>query len=281
MRDYIVKSGDTLYSIALQFGTTVDAIKRLNNLNNNLLSIGQVLKISNNNNNSNSTTYTVQNGDTLYGIAKQFGTSVDNIKRLNNLNNNVIIVGQVLRINEDTNPTTYTVKSGDTLYSISRQFNIPVLDLMRANNITSTILRVGQVLTLLTNEEENPGGVIGIPIYENYSVQRGDSLYSIAQKFNTTVNQIKEDNNLTSNLLTIGQVLRIKVGEELIGIEECYGEGYSELDKNYLTYVVKRGDSLYSIAKSYNTSVDQLIRLNNLTNTNLDIGQVLKIREVN
>lgn len=225
--------------------------------------------------------YTVQRGDTLYGIAKQFGTTVADIKRINNLNSDSISVGQVLIIEEDTAPTTYTVQRGDTLYSIGRKFNIPVLDLMRINNITSTILRVGQVLTLIVNEEENAGGVVVVPVYENYSVKRGDSLYSIAKQFGTTVNQIKQDNGLYSNLLTIGQVLRIKVGEELIGVEECFGEGYSDLDKNYMMYTVKKGDSLYSIARNYNTSVDELMRLNNLTNTNLSIGQVLKIKEVN
>lgn len=225
--------------------------------------------------------YTVQRGDTLYGIAKQFGTTVADIKKINNLSNDSISVGQVLIIEEDTAPTTYTVQRGDTLYSIGRKFNIPVLDLMRINNITSTILRVGQVLTLIVNEEENAGGVVVVPVYENYSVKRGDSLYSIAKQFGTTINQIKQDNGLYSNLLTIGQVLRIKVGEELIGVEECFGEGYSDLDKNYMMYTVKKGDSLYSIARNYNTSVDELMRLNNLTNTILSIGQVLKIKEVN
>ena len=225
--------------------------------------------------------YTVQRGDTLYGIAKQFGTSVSDIKSLNNLSSDTISVGQVLKIKEDTSPTSYTVQKCDTLYAISKKFNIPVLDIMRINNISSTVLQVGQVLNLVESEEENGGGgIIVVPVYENYTVQRGDSLYSIAKKYGITVSQIRQDNNLYSGLLTIGQVLKIKVGEEVIGIEECFGEGYSDLGKNYLMHTVKKGDSLYSIARNYNTTVEQIMKLNNLSTTLLSIGQVLKIKEV-
>ncbi len=224
--------------------------------------------------------YTVEAGDTLYGIAKQFGTCVAEIKKLNNLVNDSITVGQVLKIKEDTDPLTYTVQKGDSLYSISKKFNIPVLELMKLNNITSTVLDIGQVLVLVDDMEQESNGIIFMPIYEDYEVQKGDNIYSIAQKFNTTVDQIRQDNNLTSDSLSIGQILKIKVGEDVFGIEECYGTGYDDLENNYITYTVQKGDSLYSIAEKFNTNVEQLKKLNNLTNTELSLGQVLKIKEV-
>ena len=98
---YTVSSGDSLYSIARRFNTTVDDIKRLNNLTSNNLSIGQVLKIpssSTDTGNNQSTTYTVSSGDSLYSIARRFNTTVDEIKRLNNLTNNNLSIGQILRI---------------------------------------------------------------------------------------------------------------------------------------------------------------------------------------
>ena len=87
---YIVKSGDTLWSIAKKYNTTVDKIKTLNKLNNNLLSIGQKLIISGDN------TYTVKKGDTLYAIAKKYNTTVDKIKKDNNLKSNTININQKL-----------------------------------------------------------------------------------------------------------------------------------------------------------------------------------------
>ena len=278
MKEYTVQKDDNLYSIARKFNTTVQELERLNNLSSDKLTIGQILLVPDN----NYITYVVQQGDTLFGIARQFATTIADIKNLNNLTNNEIVPGDILKISENSSPTTYTVKKGDNLYSISKQFNIPVLDLLNINNITSTNLQVGQVLSLESNDEDGSiEDIITIPIYENYTVQSGDNLFSIASKFNTTVNQIKQDNNLNSNFLTIGQVLKVKVGEETIGIEECYGEGYSDLGKNYLNYTVKKGDSLYSIASNYNTTAEQLMKLNNLNTTLLSLGQVLKIKEIN
>lgn len=224
--------------------------------------------------------YTVQKGDTLYGISKQFGISIDDIKKQNNLTSNTLEAGQVLQIRENQSPTTYTVKKGDNLYEISKRFNIPVSELMKINNLANDSLQIGQVLNLMQNDLGGEEEIMVMPIYENYTVKKGDDLYSIAQKFGTTVDQIKGHNNLTSNLLSIGQVLKVKVGEETVGIEECFGEGYEELGKRYLEHTVIKGDSIYSIARNYNTTVDNIIKLNNLKNTNLSLGQVLKIKEI-
>ena len=86
-------------------------------------------------------------------------------------------------------------------------------------------------------------------------------------------------NNLTTTILSVGQILKIPTEIDIpTGIKECYGEGYTEI--KYETYTVKKGDNLYDIARRYNTSVIDLMNLNNLTSTNLEIGQVLKVREL-
>ena len=97
---YTVKKGDTLYQIASRYNTTVDAIKSLNNLTSNVLTIGQVLKIPTmtSSGGNNSISYTVKRGDTLYQIASRYHTTVDAIKRLNNLTSNILNIGQVLKI---------------------------------------------------------------------------------------------------------------------------------------------------------------------------------------
>jgi len=119
------------------------------------------------------------------------------------------------------------------------------------------LLSIGQILSIPTTQD-----VEEIPEenYFNYNVVSGDSLYSIARKFDTSVDAIQSLNNLTSNLLSIGQTLKIPTT--------------STTEK---TYVVKSGDSLYSIAKNFNITVDELKRLNNLTSNLLNIGQILII----
>ena len=96
-----------------------------------------------------------------------------------------------------------------------------------------------------------------------YKVKSGDNLYKIAKQNNTTVTKLKEINNLTSNLLSIGQVLKIP--------------STITKEKDYLSYKVKSGDNLYKIAKQYKTTVTKLKEINNLTSNLLSIGQVLKI----
>ncbi|MDJ1155053.1 LysM peptidoglycan-binding domain-containing protein [Macrococcus caseolyticus] len=87
----------------------------------------------------------VQAGDTLWAIAQENGTSVDALKVLNNLNSDLILVGQTLKVE---NTDTYTVKKGDTLHTIASQFDLTVNDIMSWNNLTSDTIEVGTKLNL-------------------------------------------------------------------------------------------------------------------------------------
>lgn len=205
---YIIKSGDTLYSIASKHNTTVDEIKKLNNLKSNTLTVGNTLKLPTQvstpvvpSTPSGANTYTVKAGDTLYAIATKYKVSVDEIKKLNNLKNNTLTIGSVLKIpksdiqsNVDT-PNTYTVKAGDTLYSIAKKFDLSVDKLKSMNNKTNNLISVGEVLVVGNNK--------------TYKVKAGDTLYNIAKSYNTSVDKIKSLNNLKSDVLTVGSTLYI------------------------------------------------------------------------
>ncbi len=95
--EYVVKSGDSLWLIAQRYQTTVDAIKRLNGLTSDMLRIGQVLKIPASQA-APYIEYTVRAGDTLWLLSQRYGTTVDAIRRLNNLTSDILQIGQVLRI---------------------------------------------------------------------------------------------------------------------------------------------------------------------------------------
>ena len=256
--------------------------------------------------------YVVKKGDSLYSIAKTYNTTVDNIKKLNNLTSNTLSIGQKLKINDQIdNPieeNIYIVKSGDTLYSIAKKFNVKLDNLKEANNLTSNMLSLNQKLIIpkISNKED----------YLLYEVKKGDNLYNIANSYNTTVSDIMSLNNLSSNTLSIGQVLKvplkeientnsteytsytIKKGDSLYSISKTYGVSvedimkYNNLKTNLLnigqtikiplsnntkTYIVKRGDTLYSIAKANNTTVEEIKTKNNLTSNTLTIGKTLKI----
>ena len=257
---YVVQKGDTLYSIANKLGTTVSELKKENNLTSNTLQIGEVLRIPTKEiYEEEENVYIVQKGDTLYSIAMANNTTVDELKKVNNLTSNILSTGQLLKIPSALLPeSTYIVKKGDSLYSIANKYNTTVEELKRINNLTSNTLSIGQVLKLPSDKASN------VEKEENtisYTVQKGDSIYSIARKYSTTIDKIKDLNNLTTNLLSIGQVLLIPTDTNL-----------------ETTYTVQKGDSLYSIAKKYDTTVDRLKQLNNLKSNLLSIGQILIVR---
>ena len=120
------------------------------------------------------------------------------------------------------------------------------------NNLTSNNINIGQKLLI--------PGTTAIELDGYYIVKKGDTLYSIALKNNLTVSELKKLNNLVNDTLSIGQKLKIT---KPIVLNE--------------TYIVKQGDSLYSIAKKFNTTVNELKRLNNLDSNLLNINQILLI----
>lgn len=155
--------------------------------------------------------YTVIKGDSLYKIAQKYHTTVDELKKLNNLSSSNLTIGMKLKIptsssttnNEEMSPSTktytYQVKKGDTLYQIAKKNNTSVAKLKKLNNLSSNTLTIGQTLLIPSSEEE----------YFIYIVVKGDTLYQIAEKNNTTIDEIKKLNNLTTNTLKIGQKLKI------------------------------------------------------------------------
>lgn len=204
--------------------------------------------------------YTVVNGDTLWSIANRYGLTVDELKQLNNLTSNTISVGQRLRLRSSSMPTpedVYTVVKGDTLWSIANKFGLTVDELKGLNNLQSDILSVGQ--TLIVASDTN----VPIPPSQEdvYIVQSGDSLWGIARKFNVSVDELIQYNNLSTLTLQVGQQLRIPNGES----------------NNMIYHTVQSGDTLWSIAKQYNISVDELMNANQLTSTLLKLNQVLII----
>ena len=203
--------------------------------------------------------YIVKKNDSLWSIASKNNTTVDNIKKLNNLSSNNLKSGQILKIRPNSekdavdNKTTYIVKKGDSLWSIANKNNTTVDNIKKLNNLSSNNLSIGQKLIIIDANDNLPSNKI------TYIVKKGDSLWSIANKYDTTVDKIKAENNLTSNSLSIGQKLVIPS------------------TSNYVTYTVKKGDSLWIIAKNNNTTVDKIKKRNNLSSNSLSIGQKLII----
>ena len=169
--------------------------------------------------NTETITYTVQRGDTLWAIARRYGTTSGEITEINNISNpNLIYPGQELRI--PTNSTTegeetrgtgdiiYTVQRGDTLSKIAREYNVTVAHIVELNDITNpNLIYPGEKLRITESDVTN---LSPIPKnnYSTYTVRRGDTLSGIARRFGVSVNYLVTANNIQNpNLIFPGQIL--------------------------------------------------------------------------
>lgn len=154
---------------------------------------------------SRSRSYLVQPGDTLLLIAQRFGVSVDEVKRANGLTSNMIYVSQQLVIPSEYDGD-YVVQPGDTLYAIAARHGLTVQELKQMNRLQSDMIYIGQHLRVAPDQRQ----------VTTYTVKAGDSLYGIAQQFNTTVDSMMKLNQLTTTALNVGQTLTIPAYSEAV-----------------------------------------------------------------
>ncbi|MCS4485736.1 LysM peptidoglycan-binding domain-containing protein [Staphylococcus sp. GRT3] len=237
---YRVQAGDSLWSIATKHNISIAQLKSLNNLNSNLIFPNQVLQVSggntaagrNTNNIVAGSTYTVRSGDSLSAIAARYGTTYQNIMRLNGLNSFLIYPGQQLQVSGTTatnqstqsagsavtsnvgNSTYYTVQPGDSLALIASKYGTTYQNIMNLNGLSGFLIHPGQKLKVTgtavsnqVNQTTQQNTNVGNTSY--YTVQPGDSLALIASKYGTTYQNIMNLNGLSGFLIHPGQKLKV------------------------------------------------------------------------
>lgn len=239
-----IRRGETLGMIAAKYGVSVNQIRDWNNISGNKILTGQNIRIyaegspntnvvaekNNTVTKNNVYKYKVRKGDSLGEIADKFGVSENQIKKWNKLSGNKIVAGKTLTIYNTVTTTSYgdnttkntsnvnyyKVKAGDTIGSIADKYGVKISDIQKWNNISGNKIVSGATLKIYSDIKINDVNVEITPKSsgknvktnsQTYTVKSGDSLYSIAQKNNTTVAKLKSLNNIKDNNIKTGQKL--------------------------------------------------------------------------
>ena len=401
---HIVKKGETLYSISKQTNIPVDELKQINKLQDGQLHTGQELKLAHKAEiqpnvttakyeaSTKSASHKVASGESLFSIAKTYNISVDELKKMNDINDNNIHVGQVLKITQptespvtssvapktivaiskvETKPVTkpvvapvkseptpkaevktepkseprieskpeskpepiskpnaatkiivHKVHEGENLQTIARDFKVSLDELKRINNLEAIKLSVGQEIficlnpqavvinpvvssvkspatvdagptqifspkqTVVKEEAANSQSVVKPetptkseavikPIY--HKVKKGETLNEISRQYNVSVEDLKSANNLKGNKISVGKKLKINQTTEFADKKEISQK--VEQPSKAISHKVRRKETLKSIAADFNLTVGELKELNNLKSNKVHSGQELIVSQ--
>lgn len=199
---------------------------------------------------------------------------------------------------QDYRRVTYRVRRGDNMRSVARRLGVSPATIMKSNGLRSQRLRVGQTLRVnvpivtrqtTSSRPSTARSTPNTPVASTkfYVVRKGDTLYSIANRYGISASALRNANNISGNNISVGQRLTINASgtptKRHVVLEKVPAKLQKQLNKrplaNKATYKVRKGDTLFSIASSANMSVNQLKKLNGIRNNNLKVGQTLKLAQ--
>jgi membrane-bound lytic murein transglycosylase D len=281
---YKVRRGDNLSEIANKYDVSVADIKKWNKLKKNALTYGKSLKI-------------ITSQSVVRTVRKELKAARIPSERIV-ANQKLALSEEKTRQEEKANkfiktdslsskaPTFYVVQKGDNLNSIAKKHNVTVEEISEWNQLSSTSVQLGASLQVASNEMDDKEELTSVPKLENieYVVKKGDNLRNIAQKFGSSIADLKQWNNLSDVTIALGSTLIVAKNEIAIinktSVKTFKKKGtLASSPKNKgNSYYVKQGDSLYSIAKKYpGVTISDIKKWNGIRGEDIKPGMKLKI----
>ncbi|GAB4279135.1 MAG: hypothetical protein Kow0029_22880 [Candidatus Rifleibacteriota bacterium] len=313
--EYSVQPGDSLSRIARLFGSETDAIKNANKLEDkHLIMAGQTIKVPLP---AKEMTYTVRRGDSLSKIASRFRVPLESIIAHNSLKSHRLQAEQKIKIPVRRSAhelklisNRNTIKKVESrLQMVKNEKPALIENKSRFEPVKINRIQIAQAPAVKPDikfiEKEllkappaiekakiEPAKKVdntkpaAKPVEENkeskpksfiYTVKAGDNLLKISHKYNTTVAQIKTENKLSSNLLKVGDKLKISPDKKLYRVVKSSKSPEAKEKTILVTHKVKKGECLSTIARKYKTTIGSIVAENNLSSTIVSVGQKLKV----
>ena len=295
---HYVRRGETLGRIASKYDMSVSDIQRENSLRGSKIYPGQKLKIQKTvggntreevniasvskptNSESNIQVHSVNKGESLYNISRRYNISVSDLKSMNNLSSDYIYQGQKLKlIDNGTLPSTsnnfakHSVKRGETLGQIAENYGVLAQQIRNWNNISGSRIYPGQKLLIQSDKADIVQSSTPKKV-EYHTIRKGETLSSIASKYDVSINEIKSWNSIDG--------VNIKAGDRLALNADMMSKGSNSVkneSSNPIYYNLKKGENLAIVASKFGISVDQIQKLNsNVNPRRLQIGQKIRVK---
>ncbi len=278
---YKVQRGDNLNDIASKYDVDVADLKKWNNLRSNSIAYGRSLKIIIGDNNAESKKEPAKEEVVVQVKKGKQNTVVAESKPKKGISTDTLSINKAY---------VYVVQKGESLFAIAQRYKVTVDQIIKWNHLEGSNVHTGTTLQLrekLISDAESKEELASAPELKNieYVVQKGDNLGNIAKKFGTSLADLKEWNNLTDNNIALGNSLIVAKNEVKINTDKATVSSFKKKDsyaevskKEAVSYYVKKGDSLYSIAKKYpGVSISDLKKWNDIRGEELKPGMKLKI----
>jgi LysM repeat protein len=313
--EHTIVKGETIYAISKIYNVTIGAIFELNPSSAGIIYPDEILRIPNINktstSQSKSTTeasnlrdHIVKRGETKFGLSKKFGVSIAMLEQQNPHIIAMLQAGHVIKVDKNfnsqpsvTNKNEHRVVKGETLWGISKQYNIGLSNLVSANSSQlSEFLQIDQILTI-----PNKNTVTQTVSEGQYIVQRGETKFGLAKRFKMTIAELEEKNPQIIPMLMAGHQLNViaspidntqilaenttettnLTAEE--AITEIDNSDHKEndinnnLEKDYFNYIIQPKETLYSLSKKADLTIDEFTTLNPKLLKGVNKGDIIKM----
>ncbi|ADR23190.1 hypothetical protein MATR_29610 [Marivirga tractuosa] len=253
---------------------------------------------------SNAKQHTVEAGETIYSISKQYNVSQEDIKKWNDLQSSTLNIGQKLWVSnpsrfpsgtkaadknvktESRNKITHIVDLGETIYSISKQYDVKQSDIIELNGLKDNNIAVGQKLIIKAGKQEKVIAEVAKTkpdeqkreVKSFHNAKKGETYDIVAEMYGLKKAKLKKWNNFKEPFVG-GEVIKIvpPVTETENTANPVSETGTVEVDESRI-HTVESGETLYSLSEKYGVEVEDLRNWNSLSNYKLSLGQKLYIQ---
>jgi membrane-bound lytic murein transglycosylase D len=281
---YTVRRGDNLGEIADKYNVSIADLKKWNRLKSNTVALGKSLKIIIN----ESVVKTIKKEQKTNNLPIKITPDNQQIAATDSKINKEEKAKKLIKTDTLSSNVAafYVVQKGDNLGNIAKKYNVTVEEIKEWNHLSNINIQLGTSLQVAKNDPEIKEEIVSATKTENveYVVKKGDNLGNIAKKFGSSLDDLKQWNNLQDNNIALGSTLIVAKSEVAI-IDKTTTETFRKKDNlasasknNTINYYVKKGDSLYSIAKKYpGVTISDIKKWNDLRAEDLKPGMKLKI----